>query len=233
VRRRPATSPSARLEHSGRGQDGAERYGVGLLAIAALASTISLFEVLVSHLVDERDMTRIRACLMSAGALALAGTPAALSGGTRMFGSGPVCHLRPLRWPARTGSISSITGAATGCCRSAAWESRCFWHGTSVRRLARRRSDRAVGSAGCIGAGSGFCVIWSRQLCGSLPASGPLYLMVTRSRSTLMSAWATHELSFAFVSRFSICLRVCPYQRQIHLSDRRASPGDTTCNRKL
>ena len=59
----------------------------GLLAIAALASTISLFEVLVSHLVDERDMTRIRACLMTAGALALAGTPAALSGGTRMFGS--------------------------------------------------------------------------------------------------------------------------------------------------
>jgi NSS family neurotransmitter:Na+ symporter len=58
-----------------------------LLAIAALSSTISLFEVLVSHLVDERGMTRLRACLSSAGALALAGTPAALSGGTRLFGS--------------------------------------------------------------------------------------------------------------------------------------------------
>ncbi|HET9446446.1 MAG TPA: sodium-dependent transporter [Steroidobacteraceae bacterium] len=57
-----------------------------LLAIAALSSTISLFEVLVSHLVDERRMTRLRACLWSAGALALAGIPAALSGGTRMFG---------------------------------------------------------------------------------------------------------------------------------------------------
>lgn len=59
----------------------------GLLAIAALSSTISLFEVLVSHLVDERGMARSRACFVIAGALALAGTPAALSGGTRMFGS--------------------------------------------------------------------------------------------------------------------------------------------------
>jgi NSS family neurotransmitter:Na+ symporter len=58
-----------------------------LLAIAALSSTISLFEVLVSHLVDERHMTRLRASLSSAGALALAGIPAALSGGTQMFGT--------------------------------------------------------------------------------------------------------------------------------------------------
>jgi NSS family neurotransmitter:Na+ symporter len=58
-----------------------------LLAFAALSSTISLFEVLVSHLVDERRMARQRACLLTAGALALAGIPAALSGGTKMFGS--------------------------------------------------------------------------------------------------------------------------------------------------
>lgn len=58
-----------------------------LLAIAALSSTISLFEVLVSHLVDERRMARLRACLLTAGALALAGIPAALSGGTRLFGA--------------------------------------------------------------------------------------------------------------------------------------------------
>lgn len=58
-----------------------------LLAIAALSSTISLFEVLVSHLVDERRMARVRACLLSAGALALAGIPAALSGGTPLFGT--------------------------------------------------------------------------------------------------------------------------------------------------
>jgi NSS family neurotransmitter:Na+ symporter len=58
-----------------------------LLAIAALSSTISLFEVLVSHLVDERCMPRVRAGLLTAGALALAGIPAALSGGTRLFGT--------------------------------------------------------------------------------------------------------------------------------------------------
>lgn len=57
-----------------------------LLAIAALSSTVSLFEVLVSHLVDERGMRRARACVAIAGALALAGAPAALSGGTRLFG---------------------------------------------------------------------------------------------------------------------------------------------------
>lgn len=57
-----------------------------LLAIAALSSTISLFEVIVSHLMDERGMTRPRACLLSAGALGLAGMPAALSGGTQVFG---------------------------------------------------------------------------------------------------------------------------------------------------
>lgn len=58
-----------------------------LLATAALSSTISLFEVLVSHLVDERRMTRRRASLWIAGALALAGIPAALSGGTQLFGA--------------------------------------------------------------------------------------------------------------------------------------------------
>lgn len=58
-----------------------------LLAIAALSSTISLFEVLVSHLVDERRMPRVRASLWTAGALALAGIPAALSGGTQLFGA--------------------------------------------------------------------------------------------------------------------------------------------------
>ncbi len=58
-----------------------------LLAIAALSSTISLFEVLVSHLVDERRIARVRACLLTAGALALAGIPAALSGGTSLFGA--------------------------------------------------------------------------------------------------------------------------------------------------
>ncbi len=59
-----------------------------LLGVAALSGTISLFEVLVSHLVDERGMTRRRACLWSASALALAGMPAALAGSSPLFGDG-------------------------------------------------------------------------------------------------------------------------------------------------
>ncbi len=58
----------------------------GVLAIAALSATISLFEVLVSHLVDERGMGRRRACLWGAAAIVLAGLPAALSGGHWLFG---------------------------------------------------------------------------------------------------------------------------------------------------
>jgi NSS family neurotransmitter:Na+ symporter len=59
-----------------------------LLAVAALAGTISLFEVLVSHLVDEHGMARRRACLWGAAALAVAGMPAALAGGSLVFGDG-------------------------------------------------------------------------------------------------------------------------------------------------
>jgi NSS family neurotransmitter:Na+ symporter len=57
-----------------------------LLAVAALASTVSLLEVLVSHLVDRHRMSRHRACLLSGAAVALAGIPAALSGATHWFG---------------------------------------------------------------------------------------------------------------------------------------------------
>lgn len=58
----------------------------GVLAVAALSATISLFEVLVSHLVDERGMTRVRACLWGGAAIVVAGLPAALSGGHWLFG---------------------------------------------------------------------------------------------------------------------------------------------------
>lgn len=60
----------------------------GLLAVAALSSTISLFEVLVSHLVDEHRLTRARASVASALALAVAGIPSALAGSVPWFGSG-------------------------------------------------------------------------------------------------------------------------------------------------
>jgi NSS family neurotransmitter:Na+ symporter len=58
-----------------------------LLAVAALASTVGVFEVLVAHLCDEQGMRRARACLVAAAAVLLAGIPAALSGGTQLFGA--------------------------------------------------------------------------------------------------------------------------------------------------
>jgi neurotransmitter:Na+ symporter, NSS family len=57
-----------------------------LLAAAALASAISLLEVLVAHLVDERDWSRVRAAWVSWGAVLVFGVPAALSGSTQLFG---------------------------------------------------------------------------------------------------------------------------------------------------
>jgi neurotransmitter:Na+ symporter, NSS family len=57
-----------------------------VLAVAALSSTVSVFEVIVSHLIDQRGITRPRAAAIAALALFAAGAPAALSGGTRLFG---------------------------------------------------------------------------------------------------------------------------------------------------
>jgi NSS family neurotransmitter:Na+ symporter len=57
------------------------------LAIAALASTVSVFEVVVSHLIDRHRMPRGRACTYAGTALFVAGIPSALAGGTPMFGS--------------------------------------------------------------------------------------------------------------------------------------------------
>jgi NSS family neurotransmitter:Na+ symporter len=56
------------------------------LAIAALSSTVSVFEVVVSHLVDRHRLSRGRACVLTGIALFAAGVPAALSGGTELFG---------------------------------------------------------------------------------------------------------------------------------------------------
>ncbi|MGH8194877.1 MAG: sodium-dependent transporter [Woeseiaceae bacterium] len=58
-----------------------------LLAMAALSSTVSVLEVIVSHLCDERRIRRWQACALSGCALFLAGIPSSLSGGTYLFGS--------------------------------------------------------------------------------------------------------------------------------------------------
>lgn len=57
-----------------------------VLAIAALSSTVSVFEVIVSHLIDVRGFQRMRATFFAALALFLAGVPSALSGGAQPFG---------------------------------------------------------------------------------------------------------------------------------------------------
>lgn len=56
-----------------------------LLGVAALGSAISLLEVAVSHLIDERGMGRIAATLAAGLAIFLVGVPSALSGG-ELFG---------------------------------------------------------------------------------------------------------------------------------------------------
>ncbi len=52
-----------------------------LLSIAALTSTVSLLEVVVSYFVDERNWTRTRACWIVGFATFLIGLPSALSAG--------------------------------------------------------------------------------------------------------------------------------------------------------
>jgi NSS family neurotransmitter:Na+ symporter len=58
-----------------------------LLAFAALTSTISLLEVAVSYLIDERSWTRVRATLTCGLAILVLGIPSALSGGDGIFGA--------------------------------------------------------------------------------------------------------------------------------------------------
>ncbi len=70
----------------------------GLLAIAALSSTVSVFEVVVSHLVDRHRMTRRRACVITGIALFIGGVPAGPGGGTSLFG----------------GSFESLTASVMG-----------------------------------------------------------------------------------------------------------------------
>ena len=59
-----------------------------LLVFAALTSAISLLEVTVSYLIDEKGWQRHRATLIGGGVIAVIGIPSALSGGTWLFGEG-------------------------------------------------------------------------------------------------------------------------------------------------
>jgi NSS family neurotransmitter:Na+ symporter len=58
-----------------------------LLFFAALTSAISLLEVVVSSLIDEKKWTRHRAAILMGVAILLLGVPAALSGTTELFGA--------------------------------------------------------------------------------------------------------------------------------------------------
>ena len=59
-----------------------------LLVFAALTSAISMLEVATSYFIDQRGWQRHRAAVTAGLAIAILGLPAALSGGTRVFGSG-------------------------------------------------------------------------------------------------------------------------------------------------
>lgn len=59
-----------------------------LLAVAALASAISMLEVVTAHLVEERGYARVRAALAAGSLIALLGMPAAWSDSVWLFGDG-------------------------------------------------------------------------------------------------------------------------------------------------
>ena len=59
-----------------------------LLVFAALTSSISMLEVATSYFIDERSWSRAKATLVSGGAIAAIGIPAALAGGPGFFGAG-------------------------------------------------------------------------------------------------------------------------------------------------
>lgn len=59
-----------------------------LLVFAALTSAISMLEVATSYFIDQRGWQRRRAVVTAGLTIAAVGLPSALSGGTRLFGSG-------------------------------------------------------------------------------------------------------------------------------------------------
>ena len=81
-----------------------------LLFFAALTSAISLLEVAVSYLIDEKGWVRHRAVLLCGGIIAGVGIPSALSGGTALFGESFAAYSD------ETGLIRSTIWRRTGSC---------------------------------------------------------------------------------------------------------------------
>ena len=84
-----------------------------LLAVAALTSTISLLEVPVAFLIDEKQWPRRRAAWLTGGAALVFAIPSALSGGgVKFFSRLPLLHVDFLSlWDRVWGNISLSVGA--------------------------------------------------------------------------------------------------------------------------
>lgn len=84
-----------------------------LLAVAAMTSTISLLEVPVAFLIDEKKWPRRRASWLVGGAALAFGIPSALSGGgMKFFSRLPLIHVDFLSlWDKVWGNISLSVGA--------------------------------------------------------------------------------------------------------------------------
>ncbi len=84
-----------------------------LLAVAALTSTISILEVPVSFLVDEKKWPRRRAAWLTGGVAFLFGIPSALSGGgVKFFSYLPFVHIDFLTlWDKVWGNVALSVGA--------------------------------------------------------------------------------------------------------------------------
>lgn len=94
-----------------------------LLAIAALTSTISLLEVIVSYFVDERDWSRPKAVWSVAALCFLIGVPSALANGANGFLSGQVFGTDFLSFMDLVFGKYFLTIGAGGICIFAGW----FW----------------------------------------------------------------------------------------------------------
>jgi NSS family neurotransmitter:Na+ symporter len=84
-----------------------------LLAVAALTSTISILEVPVAFLIDERKWPRRKAAWVMGGAAFLFGIPSALAGGgMKFFSRLPLVHVDFLTlWDKAWGNVALSVGA--------------------------------------------------------------------------------------------------------------------------
>ncbi len=84
-----------------------------LLAVAALTSTISILEVPVAFLIDEKKWSRPRAAWLMGGVALLFGIPSALSGGgMKFFSRLPLVHVDFLTlWDKAWGNVALSVGA--------------------------------------------------------------------------------------------------------------------------